>query len=80
MASNLGQSGMAEDEFQHMFRRIQQEGGFVEFARENFPQAKELFLMSGLDVREVSGINESPIVSLSVVGFLTWFVYCALMK
>ncbi|CAG0882189.1 unnamed protein product [Darwinula stevensoni] len=52
MASNLGQSGMAEDEFQLMFRCIQQEGGFVEFARENFPQAKELFLMSGLDVRE----------------------------
>ena len=36
-----------------MYRKIQQQSAFIEFARMNFNDARDLFKESGLDIREV---------------------------
>jgi hypothetical protein len=36
-----------------MYRRIQQQAGFIHFAQKEFDQAKTLFMESEIDVREV---------------------------
>ena len=37
-----------------MYRRIQQQAGFIQFVQKEFEQARALFLESEIDVREVS--------------------------
>lgn len=36
-----------------MYRRIEQQAGFIEFAQLNFDEARDLFVQGQLDVREV---------------------------
>lgn len=36
-----------------MYRRIEQQAGFIEFAQLNFDEARDLFAQGQLDVREV---------------------------
>ena len=37
-----------------MFKRIQQQAAFIEFAEKNFDEAGQLFKESAIDIREVS--------------------------
>lgn len=39
-------------------KRVQQQAGFIEFAQQNFDEARELFRNGQVDVREVSLLFE----------------------
>ncbi|CAL1541537.1 unnamed protein product [Lymnaea stagnalis] len=53
LARNANKTGMTRDKFLKMFKRIQQQAGFIEFSRQQFEEASQLFKESAMDVREV---------------------------
>ena len=54
LAKNARKTGLSKEKFQQMFKRIQQQAAFIEFSAANFTEAKQLFITSKVDVREVS--------------------------
>ncbi|KAK7098537.1 transforming growth factor-beta receptor-associated protein 1-like [Littorina saxatilis] len=56
LAKNANRTGMTRDKFLKMYRRIQQQAGFIQFAQKEFEQARTLFLESEIDVRELISV------------------------
>ncbi|XP_053563641.1 transforming growth factor-beta receptor-associated protein 1 [Bombina bombina] len=57
-----------KEKFQVMYRRIQQQAGFIQFAQLQFLEAKELFRSSHLDIREL--ISLYPLLLPSTSAFI----------
>ncbi|XP_018418950.1 PREDICTED: transforming growth factor-beta receptor-associated protein 1 [Nanorana parkeri] len=57
-----------KEKFQVMYRRILQQAGFIQFAKLQFLEAKELFRTSHLDIREL--ISLYPLLMPSSSGFI----------
>lgn len=53
LARNARKTGLSKENFTKMFRRIQQQAGFIEFAQLNFDEARNLFRSGQLDSREL---------------------------
>ncbi|KAH9518827.1 transforming growth factor, beta receptor associated protein 1 [Bulinus truncatus] len=53
LARNANKTGMSRDKFLKMFKRIQQQAAFIEFSRQQFEEAIQLFKESSVDVREI---------------------------
>ena len=49
-----------------MYRRIEQQAGFIEFAQLHFDEARDLFIQGQLDAREVRNNWLHDIANLSV--------------
>ncbi|XP_053311093.1 transforming growth factor-beta receptor-associated protein 1 [Spea bombifrons] len=57
-----------KEKFQVMYRRILQQAGFIQFAQQQFLEAKELFRSSHLDIREL--ISLYPLLLPSSSSFI----------
>ncbi|ESP04691.1 hypothetical protein LOTGIDRAFT_135703 [Lottia gigantea] len=53
LAENAHSTGMTKDKFMKMYRRIQQQAGFIEFTQQHFEEARDLFIKGQVDVREI---------------------------
>ncbi|CAH1787439.1 unnamed protein product [Owenia fusiformis] len=53
LAKNAKKVGLTREQFQRMYRRLQQQAGFIEFAQQHFDECRELFKTGRLDVREL---------------------------
>ncbi|XP_055901147.1 transforming growth factor-beta receptor-associated protein 1-like [Biomphalaria glabrata] len=53
LARNANKTGMSRDKFLKMFKTIQQQAAFIEFSRQQFDEASQLFKESSIDVREI---------------------------
>ncbi|XP_006818165.1 transforming growth factor-beta receptor-associated protein 1-like, partial [Saccoglossus kowalevskii] len=60
LAKNAKRAGLSKDKFLKIYRRIQQQAGFIEFSQLRFKEAAELFKTGALDVREL--INLFPLL------------------
>ena len=59
-----------------MYRKIQQQAGFIEFAQQHFEEAADLFREGQVDVREVGCVSShgSPIITARLLMFvIPWF-------
>ncbi|KAK6191375.1 hypothetical protein SNE40_003084 [Patella caerulea] len=53
LAENAHKTGMTKDKFMKIYKRIQQQAGFIEFSQQHFDEAQKLFLNGEVDVREI---------------------------
>ncbi|XP_055953561.1 transforming growth factor-beta receptor-associated protein 1-like [Argiope bruennichi] len=53
LAKYSNRAGLSKEQFRNVYRRIQQQAGFIEFSLLHFDEARELFHEGQLDVREL---------------------------
>ncbi|KAL5007714.1 hypothetical protein ScPMuIL_016520 [Solemya velum] len=65
LARNANKFGLSRDKFLRIFRRIQQQAGFIQFSQQHFDEALELFKNGEVDVREVVSLYPKLLPSIS---------------
>lgn len=53
LANSCSWPGLSKEQFRKVYRRMQQEAGFIELSEHNYDRAKELFISGQLDPREL---------------------------
>lgn len=53
LTENANYSGLTKDQFENIYQNIQKQAAFIYFALEEFDKAKEMFINSNVDIREV---------------------------